>query len=141
MRFFACVPALLLFGSVCVSTHAQIYKCKEANGATLYTDSPCDPDADTVAYMPKGTTRFQASPLWDPLAEDDPDTLAEQEQDLLQQLREARIEEGQSLHETTEVVALRRQLLGMLKSVRKQKSEVQNRGDALDEGEEIVPDR
>lgn len=140
MRIIACLPTLLLLSSVCAPTQAQIYKCKEANGSTLYSDSPCDPDAETVAVMPKGSTFFQPVHQWDPLVEDDLGTLAAQEQDLIKQLRAAQIEPGQSLHETTEVYALRRQLLSMLKSVRKQKADVLSRGLAPEDGEELVPD-
>jgi hypothetical protein len=139
MRTFACLPILLL-GSVCASTQAQIYKCKEANGSLLYTDLPCDPDAETLAIMPKGSTRFQPAPQWDPLAENDFGTLAAQEQELIKQLRAAQIEAGQSLHETTEVYALRRQILSMLRSVRRQKTEVQSLGVAPEDGEQLVPE-
>ncbi|MEN3291358.1 MAG: hypothetical protein V7642_611 [Burkholderiales bacterium] len=138
MRIPACLPVLLLLGSASAFTHAQIYKCKEANGAILYSDSECDPDAETMAVMPKGSTRFQPETRWDPLVEDDPGTLSGQEQQLLRQLRAAQVEPGQSLHETTEVYALRRQILSLLKSVRRQKTDVQSRGVAPEDGEELI---
>jgi hypothetical protein len=138
MRAAACLPILLLLGSVSVSAQAQIYKCKEANGSILYSDSECDPDAETMAVMPKGSTRFQPEHRWDPLVEDDLGTLSAQEQQLLRQLRAAQVEPGQSLHETTEVYALRRQLLSLLKSVRRQKTDVQSLGVAPEDGEELI---
>jgi hypothetical protein len=138
VRIPACLPVLLLLGSASAFTHAQIYKCKEANGAILYSDSECDPDAETMAVMPKGSTRFQPETRWDPLVEDDPGTLSGQEQQLLRQLRAAQVEPGQSLHETTEVYALRRQILSLLKSVRRQKTDVQSRGVAPEDGEELI---
>jgi hypothetical protein len=141
MRVFACLPVLLFLGSVSAPAQAQIYKCKEAHGAILYSDSPCDLDAETIAVMPKGSLSFQPAPRWDPLVEDDPGVLAVQEQDLIRQLRAAQVEPGQSLHETTEVYALRRQLLSLLKSVRSQKADAISRGLALEEGEELVPER
>jgi hypothetical protein len=139
MRTFACLPILLLSG-VCASTQAQIYKCKEANGSILYSDSECDPDAETMAVMPKGSTRFQPTHQWDPLVEDDLATLNAQEQELIKQLKAVQIEPGQSLYETTEVYALRRQILSMLKSVRRQKTDAQNRGVAPEAGEQLVPE-
>ncbi|MEN3294147.1 MAG: hypothetical protein V7642_3400, partial [Burkholderiales bacterium] len=75
---------------------------------------------------------------WDPLVEDDLGTLSAQEQQLLRQLRAAQVEPGQSLHETTEVYALRRQLLSLLKSVRRQKTDVQSLGVAPEDGEELI---
>jgi hypothetical protein len=140
MRAFACLPILLLLSSLSAPAQAQIYKCKEANGAILYSDAPCEPDAETMAVMPKGSLLFQPAPRWDPLVEDDPGILAAQEQELVRQLRGAQVEPGQSLHETTEVYALRRQVLSLLKSVRRQKAEAISRGLAPEEGEELVPD-
>jgi hypothetical protein len=138
MRAAACLSVLLLLGSAGASAQAQIYKCKEANGSILYSDSECDPDAETMAVMPKGSTRFQPEHRWDPLVEDDLGTLSAQEQQLLRQLRAVQVEPGQSLHETTEVYALRRQLLSLLKSVRRQKTDVQSLGVAPEDGEELI---
>jgi hypothetical protein len=136
MRTIACLPVLLLLGAVCAPAGAEIYKCREANGGILYTDTPCDPDAETLGIMPEGSVRFQPDHRWDPMAEDDPATLAAQEQALVKQLRQTQVEPGQSSLETTEVFALRRQLISLIKSIRRQKAEMQSRG--LDEGEELI---
>ena len=40
--------AVLLAGTA----HAQVYKCKDASGATLFTSQPCTPDAKPIDVRP-----------------------------------------------------------------------------------------
>jgi hypothetical protein len=140
MRIFASLPVLLLLSGVHASAPAQIYKCREAGGSILYSDAACGDDAETVAVMARGSIRFQPVYLWDPMVEEDLAILSAQEQELVKQLHDAQIAPGQPLNETTEAFALRRQILVLLKSVRRQKTALLGRGVSPEDGEELIPD-
>jgi hypothetical protein len=134
----ATVPILLLLSGVHASTQAQIYKCKEAIGSLLYTDTPCDADAETIAIMPKGRIGFEPAPLSDAAVEAELRLLSEQEDELISELEAAQAASPKSPQEMTEASALTMQIQALLESVRGQKIKLLGRGVAPEEGEELV---
>jgi hypothetical protein len=127
-----------LFGAVQQTAQAQIYKCKDATGSLLYTDSPCDADYDTVAIMPKGSISFEPPPLSDAAVAEELRLLSEQEHALLIELKEAQAASTASPRERIEASALKAQIQALLDSVRRQKAKLLGRGIAREEGEELV---
>ena len=138
MRKFP-IPILLLC-SVGMSAHADIYKCREASGTILYTDSACANDGWTIAVMPEGSTIFQPRYKTNEHTEDDLSLLAAQEKELTQELGRTLAVSTQSPQEMAEAFALRMQIQAQLESVRRQKTEVLSRGVSVEDGEELVSD-
>jgi hypothetical protein len=136
----ASLPILLLLAPLCASTQAQIYKCREASGAILYTDDPCANDGWTIAVMPKGTTVFQPRYKTNELIEEDLSLLSAHERELTQQLGRVQAGSGSSPQEMAEAYALKMQIQAQLESARRQKTELLTRGVSVEEGEELADD-
>lgn len=138
MRISTGLLLVLSLGVAGTSVQAEIYKCREATGSLLYTDTPCDADAETIAVMPTGGTHFDSPALSDAAVADDLRQLSEQEAALIDELDQAQAAPEESLNAVPEAHALRMQRLAALESVRRQKSALLGRGVAKREGEELV---
>jgi len=53
--------ALLVFATVAAPAYAQVYKCTDAAGRTVYAGSPCGP-ASAPMRLPDEPTKSSASP-------------------------------------------------------------------------------
>lgn len=134
---------VLCLGAASPPIQAEIYKCREATGSILYTDTPCDPEVETIAIMPTNGTHFDSPALSDAAVEENLRLLSEQEDTLTDELNQAQAAPGESLRTAPEAHTLRVQILAALESVRQQKSALLGRGLATQEGEELVvmPDK
>ena len=134
---------VLCLGAVSTPIQAEIYKCREATGSILYTDTPCDAEVETIAIMPTNGTHFDAPALSDAAVEENLRLLSEQEDELTDEMNQAQAAPGESLRTAPEAHALRVQILAALESVRQQKRALLGRGLSTQDGEElvVVPDK
>ena len=58
MRIAGIFVVLCVFASV---THAQVYKCTDANGNLTFSDKPCAADAEVMEGIDGGTSGFEAA--------------------------------------------------------------------------------
>lgn len=138
MRRPAGLLLLLCLGAIGTPIQAEIYKCKEATGSLLYTDTPCEADAETIAIMPVGATHFDSPALSDAAVAEDLQLLSEQETALNNELDVAQAAPGESLRAMPQAHALRMQLLAALESVRRQRNALLKQGWAKQEREKLV---
>ncbi len=134
---------VLCLGAASPPIQAEIYKCREATGSILYTDTPCDAEIETIAIMPTNGTHFDSPALSDAAVEENLRLLSEQEDELTDELNQAQAAPGESLRTAPEAHALRVQILAALESVRQQKRALLGRGLSTQDGEElvVVPDK
>jgi len=136
---------VLCLGAASPPIQAEIYKCREVTGSILYTDTPCDAEAETetIAIMPTNGTHFESPALSDAAVEENLRLLSEQEDELTDEINQAQAAPGESLRTAPEAHALRVQILAALKSVRQQKRALLGRGLSTQDGEElvVVPDK
>lgn len=129
---------VLCLGAASPPIQAEIYKCREATGSILYTDTPCDAEIETIAIMPTNGTHFDSPALSDAAVEENLRLLSEQEDELTDELNQAQAAPGESLRTAPEAHALRVQILAALESVRQQKRALLGRGLSTQDGEELV---
>ena len=134
---------VLCLGAASPPIQAEIYKCRDATGSILYTDTPCDAEIETIAIMPTNGTHFDSPALSDAAVEENLRLLSEQEDELTDELNQAQAAPGESLRTAPEAHALRVQILAALESVRQQKRALLGRGLSTQDGEElvVVPDK
>jgi hypothetical protein len=149
MKGFLKFLSVSLIVFTCIhSTHsyAQIFKCREADGAVLYTDTPCGKlEAQTISYMPAGSNKFMpASESSGSDAESDSEiqeevtALSGEEADLGKELDDIQAAPGESLNASPMAHAQRLAIISRLKEIRNKKNLLLGRGLSKEDQEELV---
>jgi hypothetical protein len=151
MKGFLKFLSVLLTVFTCIHStysYAQIFKCREADGAVLYTDTPCGKvDAQTISYMPVGSNKFMpasessgsgSDSESDSEIQEEVTALSGEEADLGKELDDIQAAPGESMNASPMAHAQRLAIMSRLKEIRTKKNLLLGRGLSKEDQEELV---